>query len=104
MLLLVCIESDLKTRDPVETIEHLGPWAISLLGFVWRDGGKLVDRVMMSKPPTYTVDLAQKRLAFNRGTPLSSSLSLSLSLSLSIYIYIYVIYNIYYVQDLSSSV
>ena len=83
---------------------NIRPLGRSLWVLFWADGGKLVDPAMMSKPPTYLVDLAQKRLAFNRGTPLSSSLSLSLSLSLSIYIDIYVIYNIYLVQDRSSSV
>ena len=104
MLLLVCTESDSKTRDPVETIEHLGPGPFPFSGFVWRDDGKLVDLAMVAVCLCYRLDLAQKRLAFNRGTPLSSSLSLSLSLSLSIYIDIYIIYNIYLVQDRSSSV
>ena len=70
----------------------------------WGNGGKLVDRWTWTFCLRFRVDFAQKRLAFNRGTPLSSSLSLSLSLSLSIYIDICIIYNIYLVQDRSSSV
>ena len=101
---ICCFAVSINAKALTNKLNILGPGPFPFLGFVWRDGGKLVDRGTPRVWCFDSVGFAQKRLAFNRVPPLSSSLSLSLSLSLSIYIDICIIYNIYYVQDRSSSV